>query len=226
MTEKQDDYIDNTNTLETSMEKDYLLFEAYSAEFEPYESFDENSIKSKVSGITSSCSLTIATLFEPIAQATCLLSTASYPTMANLHTIFPVILDLLDDALKQYYLSIILDPNLKLFLFATDNISVIQRTIHHTYEKYLNAQTNTSSSNFEVSNNSSRLYFKKHLKHTLTTENSEHEHDIFDKYLFSAKEDCNVLEFWKIQSNDIHYATLTQIAQDYLKLKAFELAKS
>ncbi|CAG8826065.1 24184_t:CDS:1, partial [Gigaspora margarita] len=50
----QDDYIDNTDTLGTSMEEDYLLFEAYSAEFEPYESFDENS---EVSGITSSSSL-------------------------------------------------------------------------------------------------------------------------------------------------------------------------
>ncbi|CAG8854114.1 29555_t:CDS:1, partial [Gigaspora margarita] len=57
MTEEQDDYIDNTDTLGTSMEEDYLLFEAYSAKFEPYESFDENSIKSEVSGITSSYSL-------------------------------------------------------------------------------------------------------------------------------------------------------------------------
>ncbi|KAF0528480.1 hypothetical protein F8M41_013110 [Gigaspora margarita] len=57
MTEEQDDYIDNTDTLETSIEEDYLLFEAYSAEFELYESFDENSIESEVSGITSSCSL-------------------------------------------------------------------------------------------------------------------------------------------------------------------------
>ncbi|CAG8815462.1 7706_t:CDS:1, partial [Gigaspora rosea] len=76
---------------------------------------------------------------------------------------------------KQCYLSVILDPNLKLFSFATDNISVIRRTIRHTYEKYQNAQTNTSFSNFEVSNNPSRSYFKKHLKRTLTTENSEHD---------------------------------------------------
>ncbi|CAG8845035.1 33215_t:CDS:2, partial [Gigaspora margarita] len=148
---------------------------------------------------------TIATLLEPIAQVICLLSTASYLTMGNLHTTFPVILDLLDDALvdnndndilskkqiiqkmhtkfldywiklkKQYYLSVIFDPNLKLFSFATDDIS--------------NAQTNTSSSNFEVSNNPSRSYFKKHLKYTLTIENSEHERNIFDEYLFSAEED-------------------------------------
>ncbi|CAG8845606.1 34809_t:CDS:2, partial [Gigaspora margarita] len=53
----QDDYIDNTDTLGTSMKENYLLFEAYLAEFELYELFDENSIESEVSGITLSCFL-------------------------------------------------------------------------------------------------------------------------------------------------------------------------
>ncbi|CAG8854716.1 21429_t:CDS:1, partial [Gigaspora margarita] len=51
-----------------------------------------------------------------------------------------------------------------------------------------------------------------------------HEHDIFDEYLFSTEEDCNVLEFWKIQSNNICYATLTQIVQDYLVVQATSVA--
>ncbi|CAG8793585.1 4499_t:CDS:1, partial [Gigaspora rosea] len=53
ITEEQDDYIDNTNTLGTSMEEDDLLFEANSAKFEPYESFNENSIESEVFDKTS-----------------------------------------------------------------------------------------------------------------------------------------------------------------------------
>ncbi|CAG8843343.1 29152_t:CDS:2, partial [Gigaspora margarita] len=81
----------------------------------------------------------------------------------------------------------------------------------------------TNNKNY-FSNNPSRLYFKKHLKCTLTTENSEHKHDIFDEYLSSAKEDCNVLEFWKIWSNDLCYATLTQMAQDYLVVQATSVA--
>ncbi|CAG8827766.1 4739_t:CDS:2, partial [Gigaspora margarita] len=98
----------------------------------------------------------IAMLFEPISQATCLLSIASYPTMGDLYTTFPVIIDCLENTFdnndddniisskkqivqkmhtkllnywiklrKQCYLSVILDPNLKLFSFAADDILMI-----------------------------------------------------------------------------------------------------
>ncbi|CAG8465808.1 22481_t:CDS:2 [Gigaspora rosea] len=90
---------------------------------------------------------TIAKLLEPILQATNLLSTASYPTMGDLYTKFPVIIDY--------------------------DILMIRRTIRKIYEKYQNVQTN---SNFEISSNPSGSYFKKYLKRTLTNaENYEHE---------------------------------------------------
>ncbi|EXX56929.1 hypothetical protein RirG_211800 [Rhizophagus irregularis DAOM 197198w] len=191
---------------------------------------------------------TIATLLEPMAKATNLLSSSSYPTMGDLHIIFPVILKILNDAsengnimpsikgqiarrmykkLNDYwailqdccYLSVVLDPNTKLSSFDNETTERIRTLMYNTYARYAKESEESNSDN---TSNSSRNYFKKHLKSmSLTTGNYMHNmHNILEEYFLSIEEDCNVLEFWKVRSTDIRYAGLAQMARDYLIVQA------
>lgn len=183
-----------------------------------------------------------------MAKATNLLSSSSYPTMGDLHIIFPVILKILNDAsengnimpsikgqiarrmykkLNDYwailqdccYLSVVLDPNTKLSSFDNETTERIRTLMYNTYARYAKESEESNSDN---TSNSSRNYFKKHLKSmSLTTGNYMHNmHNILEEYFLSIEEDCNVLEFWKVRSTDIRYAGLAQMARDYLIVQA------
>ena len=82
----------------------------------------------------------------------------------------------------------------------------------------MNEESSINLSTIENCGSSSRNYFKKHLKYISATRN--YQHDVLEEYLSSAEEDCNALEFWKVQSIDVHYSNIVQMARDYLVVQA------
>lgn len=181
-----------------------------------------------------------------MAQATQLLSASSHPTMGDLHIVFPVILNLLNDTIQEsnaspvkieiaqnmytklndYWsdlkdrccLSVVLDPNMKLSSFDKPAILKIREFIRNIYTRYERNEPNPINSGVEDPGNSSRIYFKKYLKHPSPTE--YHERDVLEEYLSSAEENCDILKFWKIRSTDIRYIRLVEMARDYLVVQA------
>jgi len=183
-----------------------------------------------------------------MAKATTLLSSSSYPTMGDLHIIFPVILKFLDNecengntmpstkgqiARRMYkklndywatlrdccHMSVVLDPNTKLSSFDDETEERIRTLMYDTHIKYAKE---SEESNVDNSSNSARNYFKRHLKSmSLTAGNYTYNiHNILDEYFLSIEEDCNVLEFWKARSADLRYTGLAQMARDYLVVQA------
>src|ERR1044071_3844889 len=101
-----------------------------------------------------------------MAKATLVLSSSTYPTMGDLHMIFPIILNVLHDALgseieikkqiaqrmyRKFYdywailqrccsISVILDPNMKLSSFDDEMAKMICETLYDTYIRYANKE--------------------------------------------------------------------------------------
>ncbi|RGB23727.1 hypothetical protein C1646_774088 [Rhizophagus diaphanus] len=124
----------------------------------------------------------IVTLLEFIAEATNLLSASSYPTMGDLHIVFPVILNIL----------IVLDPNVKLSSFDEETTAKVHTFIRNIYLNYMDKQPNSLTTTEDC--NTSRIYFKKHFKHIFST-TGNYKRNILEEYLSSAEEDYDVLEF-------------------------------
>src|ERR1051325_5554931 len=126
-----------------------------------------------------------------MAEATNLLSASSYPTLGDLHLVFPVIINILSEELKindntmpiksqiaqrmytklnnywtimkdSCYVSVVLDPNVKLSSFDEETALKVRRFLHDIYSRYVDEQ---SDSNLIVTKdcNTSRNYFKKYL---------------------------------------------------------------
>lgn len=187
----------------------------------------------------------IATLLEPIAEATNLLSASSYPTMGDLHVVFPVILNILSNALEtdnntvsiqnqiaqrmysklhdywtnmknSCHASVVLDPNVKLSSFDEETALKVRIFIRNIYSKYMDKQSDSNLLTTTEGCNTSRTYFKKHFKHAT----GNYRRDILEEYLSSAEEDCDVLEFWRLRSSDVRYSGLAQMARNYLIVQA------
>ncbi|CAB4431421.1 unnamed protein product [Rhizophagus irregularis] len=166
----------------------------------------------------------IATLLESIAEATNLLSASSYPTMGDLHIVFPVILKILSNALEtdnntvsiqnqiaqrmylklhnywtnmrnSCYASVVLDPNVKLSSFDEETAAKVYTFIRNIYSNYTDKQPDSLTTTEDCK--TSRTYFKKHFKHIFST-TGNYRRDILEEYLSSAEEDCDVLEFWRL----------------------------
>ncbi|GET00988.1 hypothetical protein RCL_jg18740.t1 [Rhizophagus clarus] len=117
-------------------------------------------------------------------------SASSYPTMGDLHMVFPVILNILNDSLitnnnnpisiknKQMYVklndywiiiknscctSVVLNPNVKLSSFDKEMALKVHSLMRNIYSKYEDKQSNPNL-NMTESCNTSGAYFKKHLK--------------------------------------------------------------
>jgi len=182
-----------------------------------------------------------------MAEATNLLFSSSYPTMGDLHIIFPVILRILNEAcennvmapsikgqiarrmhkkLNDYWvilqdcchISVVLDPNTKLSSFDNEKAERIRALIYNTHAKYVNKDSNVPLMT-DIASNSSRSYFKKHLK-SMSLVTGNYMHNVLEEYFSSIEEDCNVLEYWKARSADIRYTGLAQMARDYLIVQA------
>src|SRR6185436_16765774 len=96
---------------------------------------------------------------------------------------------------NSYYISVVLDPNVKLSSFDEVTALKVYTFICDIYSKYMDKQSDFNLTTITTTKdcNTSRTYFKKHIKYAFTTGN--YRCDILEKYLSSAEEDCNVLEF-------------------------------
>src|SRR5688572_13925173 len=109
-----------------------------------------------------------------MAETTNLLSASSYPTMGDLHLVFPVILDILSDALKtadnntasiknqiaqrmysklynywtnmknSCYISVVLDPNVKLSSFDEVTALKVRTFMRNIFSRYMDKQPDSN----------------------------------------------------------------------------------
>ncbi|CAG8811259.1 1684_t:CDS:2, partial [Cetraspora pellucida] len=156
-------------------------------------------------------------LLEPIYHATNILSSSSYPTLGDLHMVFPVIINTINEVQNE---SAILDPNNKLIPFEHENISKVQQIIYETYRTHYITKNKITE---ELPKSGSlRDYFQHHLKRSydMFADNN----NSLREYLNLPIEEVDILTYWKAKSLNSRWSSLACIARDYLIVQATSVA--